>query len=156
MALSVEEAIQRVHEAGLRMSRPREILLELILSSGEPFSVKMLHERAERAGLNMHLATVHRNLADFVQVGLVDEMPGDDNRLYVCHEEHDSGLHIFCLDCRNFVPLEGAALHEDEANHALSQALAQKGFDASTLRLMLSAHCRTLQEQGCSTQHEDT
>lgn len=155
MALSVEEAIQRVHQAGLRMSRPREILLQLILSSGGPFSVKMLHERAERAGLNMHLATVHRNLADFVQVGLVDEMPGEDNRLYVCHEEQESGLHIFCLDCRNFVPLEGAALTDDEANHALSRALAQNGFDAATLRFMLSAHCRPHQERRCSTEQRN-
>src|SRR5260221_5203349 len=120
MALSLDEAIQRVHQAGLRMSRPRESLLQLILSSEGPFSVKMLHERAERAGLNMHLATVHRNLADLVQVGLVDEMPGEDNRLYVCHEEHESGVHVFCLDCRNFVPLEGTALQEDKASDALS------------------------------------
>src|SRR5450432_1918040 len=101
--LTFEEASQRVHNAGLRMTRPREQLLQLVLDSTGPFSVKMLHERAEAAGLNMHLATVHRNLADFLEVGLVDEIPGEDNRLYALHEHQEGGAHIFCLDCRNFV-----------------------------------------------------
>jgi Fe2+ or Zn2+ uptake regulation protein len=145
MTLTIEEATQRFHEAGLRMTRPREMLLQLVLESTGPFSVKMLHEQAESAGLNMHLATVHRNLAEFVQVGLVDEMPGEDNRLYALHENQESGAHIFCLDCRHLVALENTA----EANDALSQALIQRGFDASTVRLMLAAHCKT---RSCSNQ----
>ena len=75
--LTFDEASRRVHDAGLRMTRPREVLLQLVLTSSGPFSVKMLHERAEAAGLNMHLATAHRNLAEFVEVGLVDEIHVD-------------------------------------------------------------------------------
>ncbi len=145
MSISFEEASQRFHNAGLRMTRPREILLQLVLTSDGPFSVKMLHERADQAGLNMHLATVHRNLAEFVEVGLVDEMPGEDNRLYALHQDHEGGAHVFCLDCRNLVPLEA----NSQTNDALSQALAQRGFDATTVRLMLAAHCKT---RTCSNQ----
>src|SRR5258708_8783906 len=115
MSTSFEEASQRFHNAGLRMTRPREILLQLVLSSSSPFSVKMLHERAENAGLNIHLATVHRNLAEFVEVGLVDEMPGEDNRLYALHEQREYGAHIFCLDCRHLVPFDTTT----QANDAL-------------------------------------
>ena len=107
MSTSFEEASQRFHNAGLRMTRPREILLQLVLTSDGPFSVKMLHERADQAGLNMHLATVHRNLAEFVEVGLVDEMPGEDNRLYALHEDQEVGAHIFCLDCRHIIVFDG-------------------------------------------------
>ena len=145
MSTSFEEASQRFHSAGLRMTRPREILLQLVLNSDSPFSVKMLHERAENAGLNIHLATVHRNLAEFVEVGLVDEMPGEDNRVYALHQDHEGGAHVFCLDCRNLVPLDA----NSETNDALTQALAQRGFDASTVRLMLAAHCKT---RTCSNQ----
>ena len=147
MPTSFEEASQRVHAAGLRMTRPREILLQLVLSSEGPFSVKMLHERAEAAGLNMHLATVHRNLAEFVQVGLVDEMPGEDNRLYALHLERESGAHVFCLDCRNLVALEA----NSDTNDALTEALTRRGFDASSVRLMLAAHCKT---RTCSNQSD--
>ena len=146
MTITYEEATQRFHGAGLRMTRPREILLQLVLTSSGPFSVKMLHERAGMSGLNMHLATVHRNLAEFVEVGIVDEMPGDDNRLYTLHAGSESGAHIFCLDCRNMVALEGTA----EANLALSNALAQSGFDAASIRLMVTAHCKTQQLQHCT------
>jgi len=147
MPTSFEEASQRVHAAGLRMTRPREILLQLVLNSDGPFSVKMLHERGESAGLNMHLATVHRNLAEFVEVGLVDEMPGEDNRVYALHQDHEGGTHVYCLDCRNLVALGT----NSEASDALSQALAQRGFDARTVRLMLAAHCKT---RTCSNQSE--
>src|SRR5690242_2821866 len=147
MTITYEEATQRFHGAGLRMTRPREILLQLVLTSTGPFSVKMLHERAESAGLNMHLATVHRNLAEFVEVGLVDEMPGEDNRVYALHQDHEGGAHVYCLDCRNLVALGT----NSEASDALSQALAQRGFDASTVRLMLAAHCKT---RTCSNQSE--
>jgi Fe2+ or Zn2+ uptake regulation protein len=142
MVMSFEEASQRVHSAGLRMTRPREILLQLVLSSVGPFSVKMLHERAESADLNIHLATVHRNLAEFVEMGLVDEMPGEDNRLYMLHQEQESAAHVFCLDCRQIMPLDGAGFVGPEGNDALSAALAQRGFDAATVRMMLAAHCK--------------
>ncbi len=151
MTMTYEEATQRFHSAGLRMTRPREILLQLVLTSSGPFSVKMLHERADVSGLNMHLATVHRNLAEFVEVGLVDEMPGDDNRLYALHEDSEGGAHIFCLDCRTMVALEGTA----EANIALSQALAQHGFDAASIRLMVTAHCKTQQLEHCTRPDSD-
>ena len=149
MVMTLAEASQRFHDAGLRMTRPREILLGLVLSSTGPFSVKMLHERAESAGLNMHLATVHRNLAEFAEVGLVDEMPGEDNRLFALHEESEGGTHVFCLDCRLMVPLEGTI---DQANNVLYQALTQHGFDASTVRLMLAAHCKVPRSENCDQQ----
>jgi Fe2+ or Zn2+ uptake regulation protein len=151
MSMTLQDATQRFHEAGLRMTRPREALLQLVLDSSDPFSVKTLHERAEVAGLNMHLATVHRNLAEFVEVGIVDELPGDDNRLYTLHENKESGAHVFCLDCRHLVPLEGT----DAANPALSQALAERGFDASTVRLMLTAHCKTKKAERSCEHHDD-
>ena len=148
MNITFEQASQRFRDAGMRMTRPREILLQLILESSGPFSVKMLHERAERAGLNMHLATVHRNLAEFLEVGLVDELPGEDTRLYALHEEREASAHVFCLDCRQLVPLESGSQPDD----ALSAALTQRGFDAATVRLMLAAHCKA--HQVCSNQKE--
>jgi Fe2+ or Zn2+ uptake regulation protein len=152
MRTTFEEAAQRMHDSGLRMTRPREVLLRLVLSGAAPFSVKMLHERAESAGLNIHLATVHRNLAEFVEIGLVDEMPGEDNRLYALHEDREVGAHVFCLDCRHVTPLESAAFADGNGSDALSTALAQHGFDTSTVRLMLAAHCKTQRTQDCPRQ----
>ncbi|MCC7449365.1 MAG: transcriptional repressor [Anaerolineae bacterium] len=148
--MTFEEVTQLVHKAGLRMTRPREQLLQLILTATGPFSVKMLHEQAEAAGLNIHLATVHRNLAEFVEVGLVDELPGEDNRLYALHQQQEGGAHIFCLDCRSMTPLEAGA-----ANVVLSEALTQRGFDASTVRLMLAAHCNSIKKQTCPNHEHD-
>ena len=139
--MTYELAARRIMEAGLRMTRTRALLLRLILESTGPFSVKMLHERAEEARLNIHLATVHRNLAEFVSLSLVDELPGEDNRLYALHSKSESGAHLYCIDCRAMIPLEHLDKAELEALDALGRALVQKGFDASTMRMMLTAHC---------------
>lgn len=138
MIITFQEAVRRLQAAGLRMTRPREMLLKLVLAAAEPFSVRAMHERAEREGLGIHLATVHRNLAEFVSVGLLDEMPGDENRLFALHTENESGAHVFCLDCRLTRPLAGMALDENES---LQQALLAQGFDTSSVKLLLAAHC---------------
>jgi Fe2+ or Zn2+ uptake regulation protein len=148
MSITLEQATERFHDAGMRMTKARESLLRLVLDSTGPFSVKSLYELAEQAGLDMHLATVHRNLAEFVDVGLIDRLPGEDNSLYALHQDHEQGAHIFCLDCRNLVPLQGSTFTNANQLQALNDALVERGFDATTVRLMLAAHCTV---RVCST-----
>ncbi len=149
MVMTFEEAAQRVHNAGLRMTHPREVLLRLALESARPFSVETLRDRAAQMGLECSLSTVYRNLAAFVQAHLVDELPGEDNRLYAWHEDQDTNAHVFCLDCRRMTALEGIAPGDSQSDDALSKALNQRGFDASTVRMMLAVHCKT---QTCDQQ----
>ena len=144
MLIRFEDASRRLRAAGLRLTQAREALLRLILSSAEPFSVKTLYERTRNAGVAIHLATVHRNLEEFVEVGLVDEWPGEDNRLYALHIDQESSARIYCLDCRQVMPMADAG-----NNEGLNQALAQRGFDAATVRLMLAAHCKTSVTHTC-------
>lgn len=141
--ITQEEAIARMYQAGLRLTKARECLLRLVLGSVAPFSVKMLYERAESEGMDIHLATVHRNLAEFTEMGIVDKLPGEDNCLFALHHEQQSSAHVFCLDCRHLVALDAMDFQHPEELEALSRALVQQGFDASTIRLMLSAHCQT-------------
>jgi len=139
MPHSYEQAAQRLSQSGFRMTRTRELLLRLVLEAHDPFSVKMLYERAEQTGEPIHLATVHRNLADFVSVGLLDELPGDENRLFALHAENESGAHVYCIDCHLMRPLKDS---EGETYMALSRALVAQGFDTSSVRMMVSVHCK--------------
>jgi Fe2+ or Zn2+ uptake regulation protein len=141
--ITYEEAAQRVHEAGMRMTAPRQTLLRLVLANEQPFSVEHLYAQALEAGLECSLSTVYRNLEAFVQVHLVDEIPGDGTRLYSWHDSAETGAHVFCLDCRRMTTLAGMKNETGAPDNALSQALSQGGFDASTVRMMLAAHCMT-------------
>jgi Fe2+ or Zn2+ uptake regulation protein len=145
--MTLEQAAERFHRAKMRMTKPREQLLRLVLESTGPFSVKTLHDRAFAAGLDMHLATVHRNLAEFVEVGIVDKLPGEDNNLFAAHEDDEGSAHVFCLDCRHLVPLASNMRANSDPFIALTEALVERGFDASSVRLMLAAHCKT---QACA------
>jgi Fe2+ or Zn2+ uptake regulation protein len=141
--ISFEEAAQRFQEAGMRMTAPRSALLKLALLNDLPFSAEHLYAQAMVAGLECSLSTVYRNLEAFVQVHLIDEMPGEGTKLYAWHNPDEGGAHVFCLDCRRMTPLSGFGGVEGQPDTALSQALHQSGFDASTVRLMLAAHCAT-------------
>jgi Fe2+ or Zn2+ uptake regulation protein len=141
MKPTYEQAIASLQSSGLRITRPREQLLQLIYNGEGPFSVKMLHERALSAGIDMHLATVHRNLAEFVEMGIINELPGDDNRLYALHSEGESGAHVFCIDCRTLLALKDMDEAEQQAYDGMAQVLMARGFDANTVRMMLAAHC---------------
>ncbi len=151
MVITFEQAAQRVHDSGMRMTRPREVLLRLVLENERPFSVDHLFEQAQGVGLECSLSTVYRNLEAFVQVHLVDELPGEDNRLYTWHNDQEVGAHVFCLDCRRLTSLQGVSHNDAEADDALTKALSQRGFDASTVRMMLAAHCKT---QSCDGQDD--
>ncbi len=143
MPTTFEEAIAGVHAAGLRMTRPREILLRLAIEATGPFSVETLRDQARQLGLECSLSTVYRNLAAFVEAHLVDELPGEGNRLYTWHTEHEATTHVFCLDCRRLTALAGFDGIGGAPATGLAEALSRSGFDADTVRMMLAVHCKT-------------
>ncbi len=148
--MNFEEATQRVHEAGMRMTQPRQMLLRMVLENEQPFSVEHLYAQALAGGLECSLSTVYRNLEAFVQVHLVDEIPGEGTKLYIWHQQDSVGPHVFCLDCRKMTALAGMRSPENApsaSDSELLRALSQNGFDASTMRMMLAAHCTT---QSCT------
>jgi Fe2+ or Zn2+ uptake regulation protein len=74
----------------------------------------------------------------------VDEMPGaDGTKLYAWHNIEETGAHVFCLDCRKMTTLAGMKNMPGTESNDIRRALNQSGFDASTVRMMLAAHCNS-------------
>ncbi|MGN6536012.1 MAG: Fur family transcriptional regulator, partial [Mesorhizobium sp.] len=63
---------RRVREAGLRPTRQRVALAELLFAKGDRhLSAEELHEEAQVAGVPVSLATVYNALHQFTQAGLL-------------------------------------------------------------------------------------
>src|SRR3954466_2973228 len=100
MALdSIEGSLK---ERGVRLTRQRQILLELIDKTGEHLDADRLHELAKEKDPKLNRVTVYRTLKMLKAGGLVDELDlmhyGGDQHYYETRlkQEH---AHVICLRC---------------------------------------------------------
>ena len=134
--MELSEAVSVLKSFDRRLTRPRRLLLELLLGADEPLTAEELHGRARATGVQTSVSTIYRNLAVFVQAHLVDELPhADGQRRFAAHRPNESSAHLVCLDCGQSVPIQEVALQ------GIGEAIRREGFDPASLRVTLSAHC---------------
>ena len=83
----------RVREAGLRPTRQRIALAELLFAKGDRhLSAEELHEEALAAGVAVSLATVYNTLHQFTEAGLLRILSLEGSRTYfdtnTCDHHH--------------------------------------------------------------------
>jgi Fur family transcriptional regulator, iron response regulator len=95
-------ARQRVCEAGLRPTRQRVALAELLFAKGDRhLSAEELHEEASRAGVAVSLATVYNTLHQFTDAGLLRILAVEGSRTYF--DTNTSDHHHFFIEGENRV-----------------------------------------------------
>jgi Fur family iron response transcriptional regulator len=93
---------QRVREAGLRPTRQRTALAQLLFAKGDRhLSAEELHEEAAAAGVAVSLATVYNALHQFTDVGLLRILSVEGSRTYF--DTNTSDHHHFFVEGENRV-----------------------------------------------------
>jgi Fur family iron response transcriptional regulator len=93
---------RRVREAGLRPTRQRVALAELLFAKGDRhLSAEELHEEAQVAGVPVSLATVYNALHQFTQAGLLRILAVEGARTYF--DTNTSDHHHFFVEGENRV-----------------------------------------------------
>lgn len=93
---------QRVREAGLRPTRQRTALAQLLFAKGDRhLSAEELHEEALAAGVAVSLATVYNALHQFTDVGLLRILSVEGSRTYF--DTNTSDHHHFFVEGENRV-----------------------------------------------------
>lgn len=91
-----------LRQRGVRLTRQRQILLELIDGSGKHLDAEQLYQMAKERDPKLNRVTVYRTLKMLKKGGLVDELDlmhyGGDQHYYETKlkQEH---AHIICLRC---------------------------------------------------------
>ncbi|MDD9909914.1 MAG: Fur family transcriptional regulator [Ahrensia sp.] len=98
-----DEALQqRLRDAGLRPTRQRLALAELLFSKGDRHvSAELLHEEAVAVGVPVSLATVYNTLHQFNQSGLLRAVSVDSTKTYF--DTNTSDHHHFFIEEENRV-----------------------------------------------------
>ncbi|OQM74805.1 iron response transcriptional regulator IrrA [Manganibacter manganicus] len=93
---------KRVREAGLRPTRQRVALAELLFAKGDRhLSAEELHEEALAAGVPVSLATVYNALHQFTDVGLLRILAVEGSKTYF--DTNTSDHHHFYIEGENRV-----------------------------------------------------
>ena len=80
---SDQELRERLREAGLRPTRQRLALGQLLFGPGDRhLTAEMLHEEAIRNSVPVSLATIYNTLHQFTEAGLLREVAIDGARTY--------------------------------------------------------------------------
>ena len=91
-----------LREKGVRLTRQRELLLELIDKSGEHLDAERLFQLANEKVPKLNRVTVYRTLKLQKQGGLVDELDlmhyGGDQHYYETRMKQEHA-HVICLKC---------------------------------------------------------
>lgn len=137
---------------GVRLTRQRQILLDLIDKTGGHLDAERLYEMAKERDPKLNRVTVYRTLKMLKSGGLVDELDlmhyGGDQHYYETRlkEEH---AHIICLRCGRVEEFFGEPLHR-----LRRQIETHFGFQVLLARTEVGgycAHCQTLRAQEVET-----
>jgi len=114
---SLEDALERCQYLGMRVSRQRRFILELLWQAQEHLSAREIYDRLNHQGKDIGHTSVYQNLEALSSQGIIECIERADGRLY--GNISDSHSHINCLDTAQIldvdVELPESLLREVEA-----------------------------------------
>jgi Fur family transcriptional regulator, ferric uptake regulator len=153
--MAVDSIKGSLKERGVRLTRQRQVLLELIDQTGEHLDAERLYQLAKEQDPKINRVTVYRTLKMLKAGGLVDELDlmhyGGDQHYYETRlkQEH---AHVVCLRCGKVEEFFG-----DVLQRLRKQVEAHFGFQIMLARTEgggYCAHCQTLRAREISEARE--
>lgn len=93
---SLEDAIEQCQLLGMRLSKQRLYILELLWQAKEHLSAREIYDRLNRQGKDIGHTSVYQNLEALSEQGIIECIERSDGRLY--GNISDPHSHVNCLD----------------------------------------------------------
>ena len=100
---SLEDALERCQLLGMRLSRQRRYILELLWQAQEHLSAREIYDRLNRQGREIGHTSVYQNLEALSDQGIIECLERSDGRLY--GNISDSHSHVNFLDTQQIVDI---------------------------------------------------
>lgn len=132
-------------ERGVRLTRQRQILLDLIDKSGKHLDAETLFQLAKQQDAKLNRVTVYRTLKLLKTGGLIDELDlmhyGGDQHYYETRMKQEHA-HIICLRCGKVEEFFGEPLMR-----LRRQIESHFGFEILLARTEVGGYCANCQAQ---------
>ncbi|WP_448599979.1 Fur family transcriptional regulator [Thermoleptolyngbya sp.] len=93
---SLEDALNRCQQLGMRLSKQRRFILELLWQQQEHLSAREIYDRLNQQGKDIGHTSVYQNLEALSEQGIIECVERSDGRLY--GNISDPHSHVNCLD----------------------------------------------------------
>lgn len=101
---SLEDAVDRCQLLGMRLSRQRRFILELLWQAKEHLSAREIYDRLNQQGKEIGHTSVYQNLEALSSQNIIECIERSDGRLY--GNISDSHSHINCLDTSQILDVD--------------------------------------------------
>ena len=98
---SFDDAIERCQVLGMRLSRQRRYILELLWRDQEHLSAREIYDRLNRQGKEIGHTSVYQNLEALSEQSIIECIDRADGRLY--GNISDAHSHVNCLDTQQIL-----------------------------------------------------
>lgn len=103
---SFDDAIAQCQEKGMRVSKQRRFILELLWEAEEHLSAREIYDRLSRQGKDIGHTSVYQNLEALSSQQIIECLERSDGRLY--GNISDSHSHVNCLDTNQILDVHVA------------------------------------------------
>ena len=101
---SLDDAIARCQELGMRVSRQRRYILELLWKNENHLSAREIYDLLNQEGKEIGHTSVYQNLEALSAGGIIECLERSDGRLY--GNISDPHSHVNCLDTNQIIDLQ--------------------------------------------------
>lgn len=100
----LDDAIERCQALGMRLSRQRRYILELLWQHQGHLSAREIYDRLNQQGREIGHTSVYQNLDALSEQGIIECVERADGRLY--GHLSDSHSHVNCLDTDEIIDID--------------------------------------------------
>ena len=125
---SLEDALERCQELGMRLSRQRRYILELLWQAQEHLSAREIYDHLNQQGKNIGHTSVYQNLEALSSQGIIECVERCDGRLY--GNVSDTHSHVNCLDTQQIIDV-----HVELPEDLLKQIEEKTGVDITEYQI---------------------
>lgn len=101
---SLSDAIERCQTQGMRVSRQRRYILELLWDIQAHLSAREIYDELNRRGKKIGHTSVYQNLEALFDQGIIECVERADGRLY--GHQNSSHSHVNCLDTQQIIDID--------------------------------------------------
>lgn len=125
---SLEDALNCCQDRGMRVSRQRRLILELLWQAQEHLSAREIYDRLNQQGKSIGHTSVYQNLEALSRENIIECVERSDGRLY--GHISDSHSHVNCLDTNQILDI-----HIELPPELLAQVEQQTGVKISDYQI---------------------
>ena len=125
---SLQDAITRCQNLGMRVSRQRRYILELLWERKEHLSAREIYDLLNQQGKEIGHTSVYQNLEALSSQGVIECLEKSDGRLY--GNISDSHSHVNCLDNNKIIDV-----NVELPTELLSEIESQTGVKITDYRI---------------------